>query len=172
MHPVLFEAFQRVLQYLPSVPKGVHSLLADQPNSLESFLKVRAYLERTRAELLQRDSDSPEVQHLSAAIHGKNTPKPPDGYVEALFDDYAERFESHLLEKLHYQVPQLITSVVGNRFGPGNLARLCWDLGCGTGLLRPKLRTVSNRLVGLTSLQKCCRGLLKRTAMMNWFIKI
>ena len=52
------------------------------------------------ADLLERDKQSPEVQHLSAAIHGKNPPEPPVGYVEELFDDYADRFESHLLEKL------------------------------------------------------------------------
>ena len=97
MHPVLLEGFQSVLHHLPSIPKGVHSLMADQPNSLEAFLKVRAYLERTRAELLERDAESPEVQHLSAAIHGRNPPSPPVGYVEELFDDYADRFESHLV---------------------------------------------------------------------------
>ena len=104
--------------------------------------------------MLERDTDSPEVQHLSAAIHGRNPPKPPDGYVEELFDDYAERFESHLLEKLHYQVPQLIVSVVQHRFTKENPAQLCWDLGCGTGLLGPQLGAVSNRLVGVDLSEK------------------
>lgn len=149
MHPVLLNDFQRVLQHLPSIPKGVHSLLSDQPDSLEAFLKVRAYLERIRADLLERDADSPEVQHLSAALHGRNPPQPPDGYVEELFDDYAERFESHLIEKLDYQVPQLIASVVNNRFTPEQPAVLSWDLGCGTGLLGPQLGAVSKRLVGV-----------------------
>ncbi len=149
MHPVLLEAFQSVLHYLPSIPKGVHSLLADQPNSVDAFLKVRAYLERTRAELLERDGESPEVRHLSAAIHGANPTSPPPGYVEQLFDDYAERFESHLLEKLDYQVPRLIESVVYNRFTTEQRSSLSWDLGCGTGLLGTQLKSISHCLVGV-----------------------
>ena len=149
MHPVLLDSFQHILHYLPSVPKGVHAFLADQPNSVAAFMKVRAYLERIQADLLERDKKSPEVQHLSAAIHGKNPPKPPAGYVEELFDDYAERFESHLIEKLQYQVPKLIESVVFNRFSTENLASSIWDLGCGTGLLGPPLKSVTKRLVGV-----------------------
>ena len=149
MHPVLFDSFQNVLRYLPSVPKGIHALLADKPNSVAAFMKVRSYLERIQADLLARDEESPEVQHLSAAIHGKNPPKPPVGYVEELFDDYAERFESHLIERLQYQVPRLIESVVYNRFTTEDLADSIWDLGCGTGLLGTQLRSVSNRLVGV-----------------------
>ena len=154
MHPVLFECFQQVLKLLPSIPNGVHRLLADQQDSVGAFLKVRSYLEKIKADLLDRDARSPEVKHLSAAIHGQNTPMPPNGYVEELFDDYSERFESHLVEKLSYQVPTLIKSVVSNRYTSTELATIIWDLGCGTGLLGPFLKSVSRCLIGVDISEK------------------
>ncbi len=149
MHPELLVSFKAVLPYIQSIPSGVHSLLSAQPDSSEALAKVRNYLERIQGDLLQRDEASPEVQHLKAALFGKNTPKPPKGYVEELFDDYAERFDSHLLDKLDYQVPTLIEGVLRNRFSPTHKADSVWDLGCGTGLLGPKISDLSNRLVGI-----------------------
>jgi len=154
MHPVLFESFQEVLRLLPAIPKGVHRLLADQPDSIDAFLKVRSYLEKIKADLMDRDAKSPEVMHLSAAIHGENTPMPPKGYVEELFDDYADRFECHLVEKLNYQVPSLVKAVVLNRYTHENMADSIWDLGCGTGLLGPFLKSVSRNLIGVDISEK------------------
>lgn len=154
MHPVLFESFQEALRLLPSIPNGVHRLLADQPDSVDAFLKVRSYLEKIKADLMDRDAQSPEVRHLSAAIHGQNTSMPPKGYVEELFDDYADRFESHLVEKLNYQVPSLIQAVVSNRYTHEKLADNIWDLGCGTGLLGPFLKSVTRILIGVDISEK------------------
>lgn len=149
MHPALLQSFQSVLPHIPSIPSGVLQLAKSQPESPEAMLKIRAYLERKRGELLERDADSPEVQHLTAALYGKNLPKPPKGYVEELFDDYAERFESHLVEQLKYQVPILIESVLKNRFSSLNPAGAIWDLGCGTGLLGPRISDVCVSLLGV-----------------------
>ncbi len=55
---------------------------------------------------------------------------PPSAYVEGLFDDYAERFETALVEKLNYSVPAKLFSLVE----PHGPFRLTVDLGCGTGL--------------------------------------
>jgi len=149
MHPALLQSFRSVLPHIPSIPSGVLQLAKAQPESPEAMLKIRGYLERKRRELLERDADSPEVQHLTAALYGKNLPKPPKGYVEELFDDYAERFESHLVEQLKYQVPILIESVLKNRFSSQNPARTIWDLGCGTGLLGPRISDVCVSLLGV-----------------------
>ncbi|NIX78161.1 class I SAM-dependent DNA methyltransferase [Microvirga terricola] len=61
-----------------------------------------------------------------------------DGYVRALFDDYAPRFDKHLTETLAYRGPVLVADALrracatkgrADRFG------LTLDLGCGTGLM-------------------------------------
>lgn len=65
-----------------------------------------------------------------------------DGYVRALFDDYAPKFDRHLTRSLAYRGPQLIadalrracsTRIRDYSFG------LTLDLGCGTGLMAQEL---------------------------------
>jgi predicted TPR repeat methyltransferase len=58
----------------------------------------------------------------------------PASYVEALFDDYAGRFDRALLTGLDYRAPLLLRDLV-DRYLPddGRLLRIL-DLGCGTGL--------------------------------------
>ena len=65
-----------------------------------------------------------------------------DGYVRALFDDYAPKFDRHLTRSLAYRGPDLIADALRRacskrlrdfRFGP------TLDLGCGTGLMAQAL---------------------------------
>ena len=63
---------------------------------------------------------------------------PPAANVRGLFDDYADRFETALVEDLGYRAPWLIAELIetvrpGNRFSRG------LDLGCGTGLMAEAL---------------------------------
>jgi predicted TPR repeat methyltransferase len=72
--------------------------------------------------------------------------QPPSRYVEALFDDYADRFDTALVEKLDYSVPaklaRLIVEHNDRRFD------LAVDLGCGTGLFGAEIRDRVSRLEG------------------------
>ena len=65
-----------------------------------------------------------------------------EGYVRALFDDYAPKFDQHLTQSLSYRGPELIADALRRacskqnrdcRFG------LTLDLGCGTGLMAQAL---------------------------------
>ncbi|MBQ0822325.1 methyltransferase domain-containing protein [Microvirga sp. HBU67558] len=65
-----------------------------------------------------------------------------DGYVRALFDDYAPKFDRHLTRSLAYRGPALIADALRRacskrmreyRFGAS------LDLGCGTGLMAQEL---------------------------------
>src|SRR6201982_3324933 len=61
----------------------------------------------------------------------------PKGYVQALFDQYAPRFEAALLGDLNYRAPQLLfRAVLSVRLGAKKPAffKRAIDLGCGTGL--------------------------------------
>lgn len=58
----------------------------------------------------------------------------PAAYVTALFDEYAPRFDHHLVDGLAYRGPAVIMDAIDraappHRFGP------TLDLGCGTGLM-------------------------------------
>ena len=61
----------------------------------------------------------------------------PKGYVQALFDQYAPRFEAALLGDLDYRAPQLLFKAVisvRNAAKKPSFFKRAIDLGCGTGL--------------------------------------
>ena len=67
-----------------------------------------------------------------ASVRGGDAPTtPPRRYVEALFDDYAADFQSHVVEELGYRGFEVLLKPLldtGKRYGH------VLDLGCGTGL--------------------------------------
>ena len=75
-----------------------------------------------------------------------------DGYVRALFDDYAPKFDRHLTRSLAYRGPELIADALRRacsrrirdyRFG------LTLDLGCGTGLMARALEGLCSSIEGV-----------------------
>ena len=84
-----------------------------------------------------------------AADGGGTLPSGTDrGYVEALFDEYAPRFEAELIGDLGYAVPQLLGRLIAKTLGDCRLGRSL-DLGCGTGLMGLQIRSLSDRLEGV-----------------------
>jgi len=71
---------------------------------------------------------------------------PPSAFVEALFDQYAEKFDHALVETLGYRVPEFLAEAIANA-RPGHFG-LALDLGCGTGLMGERLRPFCDRLEG------------------------
>jgi len=87
-----------------------------------------------------------------AAVSGGEAPaQAPEEYVRRLFDGYAERFDEHLVDVLHYRAPEQLVQglqrLAARRFGHA------LDLGCGTGLCGPLLRSgdapLATRLDGI-----------------------
>jgi predicted TPR repeat methyltransferase len=74
------------------------------------------------------------------------------GYVRALFDDYAPRFDKHLIRNLNYRGPELIAAAVRRtcslRGRPFHFTRVL-DLGCGTGLMGRALEGRFDRIEGV-----------------------
>lgn len=62
----------------------------------------------------------------------------PSSFVELLFDDYAPRFDTALVDRLNYRGPWLLMEALG-RAGFRRAGRAL-DLGCGTGLMGEVLR--------------------------------
>lgn len=148
-HPVLLQCIASVAQLIPQLPPGLKDYVQTEHAQERQQVALRRYLEKTYADLLQMSETDPCNIHLKNAIHGKNPEQPPEGYVQALFDDYASRFESHLLEKLSYQVPNLIASVVRKRFTQDKPAKSVLDLGVGTGLVGALISDVTEQMVGV-----------------------
>lgn len=88
-----------------------------------------------------------ELHYYLAALGAEAPPAAsPHSYLESLFDRYAQRFDRSLLD-LGYGIPeQLFDSVVSLR--PEGQRKVV-DLGCGTGLCGPFLRTIARTLIGV-----------------------
>lgn len=83
-----------------------------------------------------------------AYLQGENVKFSQTAYVEALFDDYAEKFDQSLVEKLGYRVPELLAQMVEHN-SPSRTFKHCIDLGCGTGLMAQALRNKSRHKTGV-----------------------
>lgn len=93
--------------------------------------------------------EDPDAIHHHAAITGENVPdRCSDAYVAAVFDRYADTFESSLA-RLEYRAPAVCAEAIA-RFYPepkGDLDIL--DAGCGTGLCAPYLKPYARHLIGI-----------------------
>lgn len=89
------------------------------------------------AEALKLDPDDPYVRHLGAASGSLPRPgRASADYLKAVFDDYADRFEAHLIS-LGYRIPGAIRAALLRHAAFPSEGRLgpVLDLGCGTGLV-------------------------------------
>ena len=84
--------------------------------------------------------------YLASLTGGAPPLAAPLQYVQSLFDGYADGFETHLVEVLNYRAPAILVDELrrgGRRFSAA------LDLGCGTGLCGPLLRSLADRLDGI-----------------------
>jgi predicted TPR repeat methyltransferase len=89
-----------------------------------------------------------EASHMIAALTGTNTQRAPADYVRGVFDSYADRFESHLVEDVGYVAPATLRALY-DRVSGGASLDTALDLGCGTGLTAQAFQGVAQRFVGI-----------------------
>jgi predicted TPR repeat methyltransferase len=131
--------------------KGDHAAAADLAAQVlelvPRFAPAHALLGRARLVTGDRDaavsafraaleSEPDDLYRALSAIAQDEAIGP--GCVRALFDDYASRFDKHLIKNLNYRGPELIEAAVrrtcASRGRPFYFRRVL-DLGCGTGLM-------------------------------------
>jgi hypothetical protein len=89
--------------------------------------------------------DNPMAEHALAALMEVRVDGASPEYVAALFDDYAETFDSSL-ESLEYRAPELLAQMLtqlSTSFGT------IFDAGCGTGLMGVLLHDMTDTLIGV-----------------------
>ena len=69
--------------------------------------------------------------------------------VSKLFDNYAGNFDEHLVGKLQYRTPALISAALRRAVGDETRALALLDLGCGTGLLGVEIKDIAGYLAGV-----------------------
>lgn len=85
--------------------------------------------------------------YLASVRSGEAAPaQPPRVYVEALFDDYADDFQTHLVQHLKYQAHETLLAPL---CAGGQRYPLVLDLGCGTGLCGQRIRGHADAVDGV-----------------------
>ncbi len=99
---------------------------------------------------------------LAASEGGSGVPKTaPPAYVAALFDSYADEFDSHLVQQLGYRTPALLAELLP----PGRRFAAALDLGCGTGLMAPHVGPQCAALDGVD----LSAGMLERAQLLGLY---
>lgn len=94
----------------------------------------------------------PEMMHWKFeldALQGLTPSSAPDDFVRVLFDDYAARFEDHLVKELQYDVPRELLLLVRQLRPEPAPAWDIIDLGCGTGLCGEVFRPFGRFIIGI-----------------------
>ncbi len=81
-------------------------------------------------------------------LDGRTPAGAPPAHVARLFDDYAGRFDAHLVGALGYRAPEEIIAAL-DAVAPGRRFAHALDLGCGTGLMGAAVRARVERLEGV-----------------------
>lgn len=93
--------------------------------------------------------DDKATQFMAAMYRQADVPaRAPPEYVRGFFNEFADRFDDHLLRKLRYRTPELLAAIISEKVGERRGIDVL-DLGCGTGLMAPWLRPLAAALVGV-----------------------
>lgn len=138
-------AFERVVAIRPDSVQG-HWCLAESCRVLgQSERAAEHYGLCLRLDPSDRIGAALGLAQVGAAAPPERA---PDAYVRQLFDDYANHFDSALVDGLGYCGPEQMGEVLSRVLDRHNgLAVL--DAGCGTGLAAPVLRPLAAWLDGL-----------------------
>lgn len=122
-------------------------------------------------EWLAEDADNPVAAHLLAAcaagLEGKAPERASDGYVQQVFDSFAESFDSKL-QALGYRAPELVVQALRAAVGEPKAALDVCDAGVGTGLCGAGLKPWARSLVGCD----LSVGMLKRATALRLYDKL
>lgn len=157
--------FARDLQLkgdLPAAADLLEQALELAPNFTSAWFtlgEIRGQLgEREKAIAAFREArrSDPDDQH-GAGLHlirlgDEQLSDMPKAYVQALFDQYAPRFEDVLINDLGYRAPSLIfKAVLAARVAARKpaLFKRAIDLGCGTGLAAAAFARQVDQFVGI-----------------------
>jgi predicted TPR repeat methyltransferase len=143
-HAEALPSYERALAIDAALPQA----WLNRAGILKEFDRTDEAIAAYRAALAQ-GADAEQVEFHVAALGGGSAPaSAPRAYVQELFDDYAERFEQHLVGALHYRGHRVLVEML-QRATTGRRVQRALDLGCGTGLCGPLLKAFAAHVDGV-----------------------
>jgi predicted TPR repeat methyltransferase len=105
------------------------------------------------AEAVRLRPDAEDWRFILSSMSGDGAAATmPADHIRNLFNDYADTFDEHLVEHLHYRAPEMIRDALLNATSTRDWDVL--DLGCGTGLSGQAIRPLARKLVGVDLAQR------------------
>jgi predicted TPR repeat methyltransferase len=92
---------------------------------------------------------NPMASYMLAVWSGEDVGSMPGASVTSLFDDYASRFDTHLVGTLGYSTPKLMREAIGRLTRDERRFQHALDLGCGTGLAGEHFRDIVAEIDGV-----------------------
>lgn len=138
------DLFEQCLERAPEWPPGWFGLgeallaLGDGEGARAAFTRARDL------DPSDRLGAAAHIARLSGAV-GADSLSP--AFIAGLFDQYAPRFDAHLVGALDYRAPSLLRDAL-RRAGAPERFRHVLDLGCGTGLMARALAGHTERIEG------------------------
>ena len=136
-------AYKKAIQIKPDYAEAYNNLA----NTLKEIGKFDESREAYR-KVLEIDPSHNTAKHMFLSLSGETPKKTPYGYVENLFDAYAKKFEKSLVIDLEYKIPKVVKNILLGEFHLISMGAVL-DLGCGTGLLGPEIKSICSDLVGV-----------------------
>jgi predicted TPR repeat methyltransferase len=99
--------------------------------------------------LLRINPEDYQAKHMLAALQGECSLTAPLPYVEQMFDSYSSYYEDSLVQKLGYNVPEIMRKFFSDTVPKSSMQRKVLDLGCGTGLAGVVFKDLSSALTGI-----------------------
>ena len=138
------KCYQRVLIMKPD-HLNAHYNLGNILFDLRKFKEAKDIYQKA---LILKPNDM-YLSHMIAALSGKNTNTAPKEYIENVFDNFADRFDSYLTENLKYKVPENLLELLKKNCSIVPKFKNVIDIGCGTGLSGFSFKAISENLIGV-----------------------
>jgi len=175
-HYEMGQLFERTGQPVMAI-KAYRHCLKIKPDHLESLLAYSKLMARkgcldksawTYRRLLLQAPENAGLKHLlKANVPGDVQGGADEQYVKDVFDDYADRFDEHLVNGLSYHVPEKLGVLFNDTIKKAKDLNII-DLGCGTGLCGPLFRPYAKQLTGVD----LSAGMLKKADERDCYDKL